>query len=326
MLLRLSCLIRFTDNTEKTFLEIPFANDIEIDKSRKTLTNTAKISLARKMIIKTATGIISLKRVDIDPYFRRGLQVEIFLGYNDDLTSMFTGYIARVDAKIPFTIYCEDEMWNLKQNSFTKNFGSVKVSEVVKYVYPGAAQVVDLQIGGIVIKKASTAQVLQGLKKFGLQCYFFSGTLIVDFAGVVHNKGKEVFYDFQKNIIDNDLEYKSSDDIRVKVRAVSKLHTGGKIEIVSGDNDGAEHTLHYVNLDKTALQKIVDAEIAKLKAPGFKNGFTTFGMPLVEPGDIAVLNDDNYKEHNGSFLVESVKTTWGGGGYRHNPIIERKLA
>jgi hypothetical protein len=303
-----------------------FVNEIEIDKSRKTLTNTAKITMARKIKFNINSQVTDLKRINTDTYFKRGMQVEILLGYNDNLVSMFSGYIASVDAKIPFTIHCEDEMWNLKQNSFTKSFGPVNVADVVKYVYTGPAQIVDLKIGGIKIIKQSTAQVLQGLKKFGLQCYFSNGTLIVDFAGVVHNQGKEVFYDFNKNIIDNDLEYKSADDLRVKVRGVSKLHTGGKIEIVAGDNDGAEHTLHYVNLNKADLQKIVDAEIAKLKTPGFKNGFTTFGVPLIEPGDTAVLNDDDYKERNGSFLVESVKTTFGVKGYRHNPIIERKLA
>jgi len=317
---RLSCNIIIIDPAGTTMLELPFVNEIEIEKSRKTLTNTAKVTIARKLkVFKDST------QVDINTIIKRGSKIEIQLGYDDNLETKFTGYVARVDAKIPFTIACEDEMWNLKQNSFTKVFGKVKVSEIVSYIYPGAAQVVDLEIGGITIKKASTAQVLLGLKKFGLQCYFDKGILIVDFAGSVHT-GKEVYYDFNTNVISNDLEYKRKEDTRIKVRGISKLHSGGKIEIVAGDNDGEEHTLHYVNLDKQELQKIVNAEIDKLKVDGYENGFTTFGIPSIEPGDIAILNDDDYPEHNGSFLIESVKTTFGMSGYRNVPNLERKLA
>jgi hypothetical protein len=50
-MLQLSCLITFTDASGKTYLSLPFVNEVEIDKSRKTLTNTAKITIPRKLNI-----------------------------------------------------------------------------------------------------------------------------------------------------------------------------------------------------------------------------------------------------------------------------------
>lgn len=316
-MLALTSLIKIIDPAGKNYLEFDFVNEVEIVKSRKTLTNTCKITIARK--IKILNG-------DINTVLRRGAKVEVKLGYDGNLRTEFSGYVARVGAKIPLVIECEDEMWNLKQNSFTKSWKKVKVKEIIDYVYKGSSQVIDLEIGGFVAKQESTAQVLDRLKKFGLQCYFDAGILVVDFAGSKKAQGKSIIYDFQKNVIDNDLVYTRKEDLRVKVRGISKLHTGKKFEIISGDPDGDEHTLHYVNLDKTELQKIVAAEIDKLKVDGYKNGFTAFGLPNIEPGDRAVMMDPQYPEHDGSYLTESVKTTFGVGGFRRFPELERRLA
>ena len=309
--------ITFTDSSENT-LEFEFAHEIEIEKSRKALTNTCKITLPRK--VKVLNG-------DINNFLKRGSKVVVKLGYAPELLTEFTGYVARVDAKIPFVVYCEDEMWKLKQNSFTKSWKKVSLKELIGFVYPGKSRVADLQLGGFVIKAQSTAQVLEALKKFGLQCYFDSdGVLVADFAGSVKLKPVEVFYDFNKNIIDNDLEYKRKEDIRIKVKGISKLPTGKKIEAFFGDPDGDERTLNFINLDRVALEKIIRKELDKLKQDGFKNGFQTFGVPYAEPGFAAILNDNDYPERNGSYLIEAVTVTSGVSGFRRKVILERKLA
>jgi len=319
----LSSNITITDPTGTKYLEFPFVIECKIKKSRKTLTNTAKITLPRNLRVLNG---------DINTIIQRGAQVTIQLGYDGNLQTRFTGYVASVNAQIPLTIECQDKMWTLKQNSFTKTWkAGVKVSEIIEYIYPASALVVDLSIGGLVVVKQSTAQVLEGLKKFGLQCYFDTDAfgneqLIVDFAGVVHTHGKEVIYDFWGNIISNKLEYKLKEDARIKVVAVSKLANGKKIQLIAGDNDGEIHTLHYSNMSQDQMQKIVAAEIGKLKYDGFKGSFTTFGLPVIEPGDIAVMQDAKYPEHDGSYLTEAVEETFGVKGYRFEPELERKLA
>lgn len=310
--------ITITDPTGTKYLEFPFVIECKIKKSRRTLTNTATITLPRKLRVLNG---------DINTIIQRGAKVTVQIGYDGNLATRFTGFVSNVNAQIPLTIDCQDSMWSLKQNSFTNTWKKgVKVAEIINYVYTGKTQVVDLAIGGMVIVKQSTAQVLEGLKKFGLQCYFDNDLLVVDFAGVVHTHGKEVIYDFNGNIIENKLDYKLKEDARIKVVAISKLANGQKIQLIAGDNDGEIHTLHYCNMTKDQMQLIVDAEINKLKYNGFKGGFTAFGLPEIEPGDIAVMQDDKYPEHNGSYLTESVEITFGVNGYRHEPELERKLA
>jgi hypothetical protein len=315
----LSSNITITDPTGAHYLEYIPLIEVKIKKSRKTLTNTAKITLPRN--IRVLNG-------KINDIIQRGAKVVIQLGYDGNLVTRFTGYVSSVNAQIPLTIDCQDTMWTLKQNSFTHTWTKgTKVADIINYIYTGQSKVVDLTIGGLVAVKQSTAQILAGLKKFGLQCYFVNDVLIVDFAGVIHGTGNEVFYDFYQNIIENKLEYKLKDDTRIKVVGVSKLPNGKKYQIVAGDNDGEVHTLHYFNMTQDQMQVIVNAEINTLKYEGYKGSYTTFGLPEINEGDIAVLNDSRYPEHNGSYLTEGVEITFGAeSGYRHEPVLERKLA
>ena len=310
--------ITFTDPAGKRQLDFDFVHEVEIEKSRKTLTNTCKITLPRK--IKVLNG-------DINTILKRGSKVVVTLGYEPNKRVEFTGYIARLDAKIPFVVYCEDEMWQLKQNSFTKSWQKVTLKELISFVYPGVSKVANLTLGGFVIKQQSTAQVLEALKKFGLQCYFDAdGTLIADFGGSLKAKPIEVLYDFNTNIIDNDLEYARKEDVRIKVKGISKTATGKKIEFITGDVDGDERTLNYVNIDNDDLRLIVTKELNRLKQDGYKNSFQTFGEPYAEPGYIAILSDPEYPERTGSYLIEAITTTSGVNGFRRKITPERKLA
>lgn len=311
-------LITFTDPDGKKSLEFDFVNEIEIQKSRKSLTRTCKIKIPRKIIVLNG---------DINSIMKRGSKVAVKLGYGNEMRTEFTGYIARVGAGVPVEIFCEDEMWILKQNSFTKAWKKVSLKEVVSYVYPGISRVADLQLGTFVIKEQSTAQVLDALKKFSLQCYFdVDGVLVADFSGSTMLQANRVVYDFNINVIDPNLEYKRKEDIRIRVKGISKQASGKNIEAFFGDKDGDLRTLNYVNMDKKDLEKIIKQEIDKLKQDGYKGAFKTFGLPYCEPGYIASMIDNEYPERDGSYLVESVNTIFGVDGFRRDINLERKLA
>ncbi len=318
------CRIEIYHPDGNQYLEFPFVSNIEIEKSRKNLTNTCKITLPRKLkVLKESKGVY----VDINTIIQRSSKVVVKLGYEPELRTEFIGYVARIGTNIPLEIQCEDEMWMLKQNSITKSYKKASLKQVISDVYKGNARVADLNLGGLVIKDQSTAQVLDALKKFGLHSGFDSdGALVVDFAGSTKKEVEEVLYDFNINIIDDDLEYIRKEDIRIRCKGISKLPSGKKIEFIWGDKDGDLRTLNYYNLDQQDLEKIVKKELDKLKKDGFKNGFTTFGIPYCEPGDIAVLNSREFPDRNGSYLIESVKITFGTGGFRRVVSLERKLA
>jgi hypothetical protein len=308
--------------------------ECKIKKSRLSLTDTATITLPRNIKLSK-----DAKLVNINDIIKRDSKVTIQLGYDGNLVTRFTGFVSKVSAEIPFTINCQDTMFPLKQNNFTHTWEKgVTIRDIVTYIYPGPIFVADLAIGGYVAKNQSTAQILDDLKKFGLQCYFALdakgvNTLYVDFPGVLHDNSKQVNYDFSKNIIDNKLEYKLATDFKIQIKGTSTNDKGEVITINAPDDvtdtgdTGEVLSLDYYNMDKDHLQKIVTSEINALSYDGLRGSFTTWGLPVIEPGDTAVLKDPKYpEEHKGSYLTESVEITFGVNGYRQEPEMERKLA
>lgn len=321
-MLVLQCKITFAfdDGSRTKTIEFDFVNEVEINKSRKNLTNTCTIKLPRKIKI--------LEGGNINDVFKRGAKVTVQLGYEPEYRTEFVGYISKIDAQIPFTVFCEDEMWNLKQNNISKAFpAGTSLKQLIQGIYPGKSRTADLTIGAFNIKHQTTAQVLESLKKFRLRSYFESdGALVVDFASSLKAGKNEVIYDFSQNVIDNGLVFSSRDDVKIRVKGISKQHDGTVYEFFAGDVDGDMRTLNYVYLSRKDLEKIVTEELNQLKQDGLKNDITTFGKPYIEPGDVAILIDSEYSERNGSYLVDEVVTTFGVGGFRRKITIERKLA
>ena len=324
----LSSNITITDPTGNFSLSNLPVIDCKIKKSRKTLTNTATITLPRNLKI-----FNNSQSVDINTIIQRKATVSIQIGYNGNLVTRFVGFVSNVGAQIPVTIDCEDMMWLLKQDNHLKSWGKgTRLLDIVKFLYPtGNVVVADMEIGGLTAKNQSTAQVLDSLKKFGLQCYFDTDatgniTLYVDFPGKTYSTSQQVVFDFYQNIIDNKLEYKLQEDLQVKITATSTLDNGQIIPITVGDEGGEENTLKYYNMDKPNLQQIVDSELAKIKYTGYRGTFTAFGEPLINLGDQTVLQDPLYPEHNGTYLTESVDISFGVDGYRQEPELERKLS
>ena len=233
--------------------------------------------------------------------------------------------MARINAEIPFTIECEDEMWQLKQQVFTKKFGRVKVKEIVDFVYKGQSDVIDLTIGGLTLKEDNGAKALEYLKKYGLRAYFSNGILKVDFAGSF-SAGKRIYYNFNRNIIDPQLQYSRQDDIRIRVKGISKFKDGRVVSVILGDAGGDLRTLNYVNLEKSELEKVVKSTLDKLKYDGYKGTYKGFGIPFIRPGDTAVIDDPTWTERKGSYETEEVRTTFNMSGFRREITPERKIA
>lgn len=311
------CLVSIENEPGKKALDFVKVNEIKIVESSKNMTATCTIKLPRK---------INILNGNINDVIKRGSKVTVKLGYDFNMMQEFTGYVARVNAEIPLTIECEDEMWLLKQgNTFTKSWSKVKVAEIIKYIYPGKTSVIDLTLGAFIIKDLNAVKVLELLKKVGLRSYFRNGVLVVDFATSIQ-AGRRVYYNFKRNIIDPKLKYNRQDDLRLRVKGISKFKNGKIVEEFFGDSGGELRTMHFVELDKSDLQKVIRNEFEKLKFDGYKGSFETFLVPYIKPGDTAVLTDPDYPERAGSYQVETVETTFSMRGARREVSPERKIA
>ena len=297
-------------------------NSVSIKSSRKLLTSTATIKLA------------NIKALLSDPnkQINVGDVVEISLGYNGNLNLEFTGYVSEIMPTSPIEIKCEDEMWQMKQQTVSIGWPSIKLAEVLKYLVSGVntTECPDITLSPFRLDKQTKAKAFEKLKEeYGLDVYFRDKKL---YAGLAYNEkgSKRVVYHFQKNVPtmtqQSGLIWKKKTDVKIKVKGISMLRNNKKIEVNVGDDDGEIHTLHFYNLAEAQLKQQATIQIDKLKYDGYRGTLKAFGLPLSKHGDVAVLQDGNYPERAGDFFIDSVDIDYGPGGFRRINELGKKAS
>src|SRR6478609_6474737 len=160
-----------------------FVNYVEVVSSRENLTDTAKIVLPNNIRPKV-DGEVSYEITAGDQsIWKRGDEVLINLGYDDNNAQIFKGRITGISPKKPLEFMCEDEMYTLKQQGVKYSTQSANLKSLMAAIVPAGISVVteDITLGKFVVTNASVAEVLDYLrKKFGLSSYFLpTGELYV---------------------------------------------------------------------------------------------------------------------------------------------------
>jgi hypothetical protein len=268
--------------------------------------------------------------VKLDNVIKTGMRVIIELGYNGNLKTEFSGYVSEIQPNIKMTIYCEDETyWLKRQGNINRSYKKTTLAALLQELIPEIKtfELPNISIENFLIQRATKAFVLQELAdKYGLAIYFRNGVLHagLPYADRVSNGVK---YEIFKNVIEEDLKYIKTEDVRLKIRAVSRLPNNKKIEVEVGDADGEERTLNYYNVDSIeALRKIAEADLIRYKFEGYRGKITTFGIPYVVHGETVEINDPRYAERTGLYLIDSVTTTFGMEGFRRDLEIAIKVS
>jgi len=318
-MLRLQSKITFTSKTDGTEIVFDFVNEVEIETSYENLTDTAKITIPRKLNFDGKPIAVG-----VDSIFKRGDSVKIELGYFPDLRTVFEGYISKVNPKTPIVLECEDKMFILKTTIISKySKTSVTLKNLLTDIIGDVVEfrtLLDVELGSFKVSNASVAKVLDTLKSdYGFYSYFVNGVLNVGLAADASDT-QTIEYKFEENIIDDSsLEYQRSEDMRLKVKAVSiNSSDNSKIEVEVGDDDGALKTFYTQNATLEGLRQFANLKLTEWKYEGFSGSFTTFGEPYIRHGDTAKLISDKFPEKNGLYEVVSVKRIFGMDGYKQD--------
>lgn len=321
-MLRLQSKITFTSKTDGTEIVFDFVNEVEIETSYENLTDTAKITIPRKLNFDGKPIAVG-----VDSIFKRGDSVKIELGYFPDLRTVFEGYISKVNPKTPIVLECEDKMFILKTTIISKySKTSVTLKNLLTDIIGDVVEfrtLLDVELGSFKVSNASVAKVLDTLKSdYGFYSYFVNGVLNVGLAADASDT-QTIEYKFEENIIDDSsLEYQRSEDMRLKVKAVSiNSSDNSKIEAEVGDDDGALKTFYTQNATLEGLRQFANLKLTEWKYEGFSGSFTTFGEPYIRHGDTAKLISDKFPEKNGLYEVVSVKRYFGMDGYNQQPEL-----
>lgn len=311
-----------------------FATEVSMIESTIKLTDTCIIKLPKKILWNDTNIFFGsaalIKKRDV---------VEVQLGYDGILKTVFKGYVRTIHRKSPVEIECEDEMFRLKWPESVvkkKRFDQVTLKDLLKYIIPSEIEYIapDMSLGKFDIQEdCQPIKVLESLNKqdgYGLQCYFQNidncPTLFVGMPQAhFMNYATEHKFKFQYNIINDNLTYKSQDDMKLKLKCISIMPDNTKHEVEVGESDGELRTFNFYNMPKADLKKLADDKLTTFKVEGYTGTITVFGEPKVTKGDIVKLYDDRYVDVAATYSVSEVKRTYNFSGYRQEITIDRRL-
>ncbi|MFL0108977.1 hypothetical protein [Tenacibaculum maritimum] len=309
MILAMNARITFTKQNSRQFT-IKKVNSVVIESSWRMLTDIAEIILPR--------NIADFDNQKIKEVFEIGDKVLIELGYNGNLIKEFEGYITEVSAEIPVRISCQDEMWKLKQLPVNLSLKSTSLQNLLKAIAPMYNIVsIDIDIAAQRFPKTTAAKVLEKLKQnYSLYSYMIDGVLYCNLKSDRENLPIPIH--LEKEVVQNNLIYKTTDERKVKIRIISILKNGNKVEEIQGDEDGEEIQKTYYGIsNKKTLKKIALAEYIRHKVNGFEGTIESFGTHIIHHGDAVFFKSDQYGERTGTNLVETVRVEFNDSPKYH---------
>lgn len=303
-------------------------NEVEITKSVDELGDTAIIKIPTSFKVKQ-----SGQKLFVEDAIKVGDPVKITLGYQDNYSGLeFEGFVKKVSPKFPIEIHCEDNLWLLRRKNITKSFENTTMKEILKEVVKDtpvelADNIPDVKLEKWIINNANGAQVLESFKRDLLMSVFIddSGKLYCGLQQLT-NVAQTVVYDLNYNLVENNLEFKSKEERKIKIKYtyIDKANKRKSIEV--GDIDGEQRTYHTsVISDVNKLEEMAKAEIEKLKYDGFDGDIKSFLVPFATRGMKAKLIDDEHPNRSGNYFIKKVVTTFGTSGARRAITIGNKL-
>ena len=340
-------MLHLKNKTEISIYKFDFLKEVEIRSSWDTLTDTATLLLPKKISYKNALGVLTKKitgSVDVFdpkdyPVFVQGDYAKLSGGYGDDVPQIFSGYIRAVAPNHPIKISFEDNMYFLKNIFIEKlSFKSVSLKTLINKITEGIPNHIKLnvvegvELGQIRISGSTAAEVLSHIKKkYGLVSWFRDDTLNVGLAYLSDQPNELKIHKFiasgeSCNVISTDnLEYKTEDQVKIKLKVISIYPDNTKKDVTIGDLSGALRTVYFYDVPESSLKSMGQEMLNKMVYEGYIGYFTTFLLPTVRHGDAVKLSDPEFPDREGIYLVKEVVTNYGINGGRQKITLDRKI-
>lgn len=365
-------------------LTFTFVNEFSIESSIEAMTQTATITLPRKLYARDQNNkLYSLYSKDFNiggfnndnPLIKRGDKIQIYAGYifqnaeGEVVNSTglwFDGFVTGIGAEKPFVIECEDYMRVLKQTSaVSKVWKGYTVTSMLNELLQdteitlnSTADIgITYDVGYFTTDNMTIAQVLEKLRKdAGLYSYMRGTELRVGYPLYIESEAVTHKFQFTRNIIDSDLEYRRKEDVVLsavgKCQATENAGTAkdGKQKtkkvrrtvfvypkdgVLTGEDytgrniptnlEGERRTFNYS--PNTPVNVMIDDAKNRLQEyyyTGFRGNFVTFGYPYVKHGDNVALSNPQLVEVNDSYKVKAVTYTGGINGLRQTIELDYK--
>lgn len=317
-------------------LEFDFVAGISIRQSLKEATNTATITIPKRVRVNKYEN---KEYKPIQEIIKAGDAVRIELGYDGKNRVEFVGFVKQVNPKVSLEIECEDQMYVLKRLKVAPKKVTGKLADLIRYVagdYYRNAILLDTELGGpflVGTDDSDTAmKVLEKVEEvYGLKSTFIlingTPTLCVGTQYTALSTSKPVKYILNENVIDNDLEYIRSEDVKISVQAKSRQSNGKVLTAkFKGDDDGDSRSISVPGISQSQLEQMAKDLYLKAKAAKFDGGMTGFGLPFAMAGMRAEITGIEYEVKNTVNFIDEAEITFGTDGFRRRITLGPKAA
>lgn len=297
------CKLTFAATDRRGAFSLPWVSSVSIQSSWKMLTDTAEITLPRK--------VERFQGKEFQELFQPGDPVKIELGYNDELHTEFEGYIVSVSRGVPVVLRCEDEMYWLKRRTLSYSKRSVTLKQLLTDVCKGYevnTSFGDTELGAVRYPNMTVTAILENIRKNeNLYSFFIGKTLHCSnvYSEKVHLP--EVRIMLERNAVSEDLQHTSGE---YEVRAKAMLKGGKKMEVKVGTEGANLYEMQYNDHDKKVTAQMLKEYAEKfykaLSKQKYKGGIELFGIPRIAYGMAIDLSSEINPEMNGKYHIEKV--------------------
>lgn len=313
-------------------------HDVKVEKSVYDIVDKCTIKIPAKARLQVqndgTANVTGEQAVESGRLITEGMPVTVRLGYNGSLTDEFSGFVSRVNFTVPVEVECEGYSFQLRNKTVLQTFKNTKLNIILRALISGTdiqlneRQLPDVTVQRLVLQNHTGVEALLELKKVlaGSICFYFRGRQLVAELFPIVPSGQQVRYKLGFNVIkDNELKLRQARNQQLIVRYIGEKADGSKVIAEAGRvGELKEFRTHGVT-DAATLKKMAEAKLSRLSYDGYEGKITTFLQPFAAPSMKAIIEDARYPERSGSYVIESVTTTYGMQGARRKVGIGLKL-
>ncbi len=299
--------------------------DIRIGNYKVGMLERVEINRSVELLADTATIILPASEyntaLDVESKIKRGDRVTISLGYEETgMVDEFAGWVQRIGTDNgAITIECEDDLFKFRVGLKDQQKNNVTLAALLRLVVDGigGGYKIDCSYSWtyekFTINSATGFNVLKKIQEeSGADIYIQGDTLHIHAPG--QTVGKDIIYDFARNVQSCDLNYRRADERKVQI-VVKAVMPDGKVKERHYGPTGADKVeVKCATSDDVSMKLRGESELKRLTFDGYDGSITTWLVPFVKPGDSAVLYDEDYSYKDGRYFVRAVKTGFGSSG------------
>ena len=306
----------------------------------KILTYIAEFDGVRTNIIsfqakKSWETLIDTATVNTVDEVKEGTEVKLYGGYNTyDL--IFSGIVTKSEKKEnTYELNCEDNNTLLKNETVTLSFKGGSLKELLSQAGINAEINIKATLGKYRFVDTSKLEILNNLKKQGIQSFLRNDNLIVGVPYLdVKNSALFTFYGKKNEVISNNIQKTSVDLKKLVIQGINiksdntkeSLYCywkNDKIEFSKTKPKGQIKTLYFYDLSESKIKDRLSNYITQKISKGITGTFDTFVHKLISPEYTLTLNFENETK---KVLVKSVEYSFGTDGGKQKIEIDYEIS